>query len=147
MKTLTLTLLAFCGSLFAQQERIIVIPEKTEKPVPLFFSATADITATANDKETTSVQNISFRIHQGIPETLTLGLSGAGEITSVTGEDLRDWSVRIANDGSRFLDVQPNIIDPKNPPKRHHRNYRRLRPALVPFASASQRHVSLRLPL
>lgn len=114
---LLLTFLTLTSFIFAQEERIIVVPEKVEKPVPLFFSATADITATASITETLSTQNISFTIHQGIPETLTLGLSGAGEITSVTGNGLRDWSVRIANDGSRFLDIRPNIIDPKNSPK------------------------------
>ena len=100
---LLLTLLTLTSFIFAQEERIIVMPEKVEKPAPLFFSASADITATASTKETTSTQNISFTIHQGNPETLSLGLSGAGEITSVTGNGLRDWSVRIANDGSRFL--------------------------------------------
>ncbi|MES2982524.1 MAG: hypothetical protein V4727_09445, partial [Verrucomicrobiota bacterium] len=114
---LILTLLTLTTFAFAQEERIIVVPEKIEKPVPLFFSATAEIIATASIKETLSTQNINFTIHQGIPETLTLGLSGAGDITSVTGDGLRDWSVRIANDGTRFLDVRPNIIDPKNPPK------------------------------
>lgn len=114
---LLLTLLALTTFLSAQEERIIVVPEKIDKPAPLFFSATAEISATASIKETTSTQNITFTIHQGNPETLTLGLSGAGEITSVTGDGLRDWSVRIANDGSRFLDIRPNIIDPKNPPK------------------------------
>ncbi len=117
MKNLALTLLALTTFLSAQQERIIVVPDKIEKPVPLFFSATAEISATASTKETLSTQNISFTIHQGIPETLTLGLSGAGEITSVTGDSLRDWSVRIAKDGSRFLDVRPIIADPKNSPK------------------------------
>lgn len=114
---LLLILLTLTSFIFAQEERIIVMPEKVEKPAPLFFSATAEISATASTKETTSTQNISFTIHQGVPETLTLGLSGAGEITSVTGNGLRDWSVRIANDGSRFLDIRPNIADPKSPPK------------------------------
>ncbi len=114
---LLLTLLTLTTFAFSQQERIIIVPDKVEKPVPLFFSATAEISATASVKETLSTQNISFTIHQGIPETLTLGLSGLGEITSVTGDGLRDWSVRIAKDGSRFLDVRPTIADEKNPPK------------------------------
>ncbi len=114
---LLLTLLTLTTFAFSQQERIIVVPEKVEKPVPLFFSATAEISATASVKETTSTQIISFTIHQGIAETLTLGLSGAGDITSLTGDGLRDWSIRIAKDGSRFLDVRPTIADEKNPPK------------------------------
>jgi hypothetical protein len=114
---LLITLLTLTSFVFAQQDRLIVLPEKTEKPAPLFFSASADISATATTTETTSTQSITYTIHQGIPEVLTLGLSGAGEITSVTGNELKDWSVRIAKDGSRFLDVRPNIADPKNSPK------------------------------
>jgi hypothetical protein len=116
MKTLLLVL-TLLTTIFAQEERILVIPEKAEKPAPLFFSAAANISATASLTETTSVQTITYSIHQGIPETLTLGLSGSGEITSLTGDGLRDWSVRIAADGSRFLDVRPLIADEKNPPK------------------------------
>jgi hypothetical protein len=116
MKTLLLAL-TLLTTIFAQEERILIIPEKVEKPAPLFFSATANISATASVKEVTSTQTITYTIHQGIPETLTLGLSGSGEITTLTGDGLRDWSVRIAADGSRFLDVRPLIPDEKNPPK------------------------------
>jgi hypothetical protein len=116
MKTIAL-LLALSSALFAQEERIVLIPEKVEKPVPLFFSAAATITATASLTETTSTQNITFTVIQGIPETLTLPLSGRGLIDSVTGNGLRDWAIRIAEDGSRFLDVRPVIADEKNPPK------------------------------
>lgn len=115
MKTIAL-LLAFTASLFAQEERIVIIPENNDKPAPLFFSATANITATASLTETTSTQNITYTIHQGIPETLTLSLNGSGEILSVTGDGLRDWSVRVAENGSRFLDVRPLVADEKNPP-------------------------------
>ena len=115
MKTL-LYLLTLCTA-FAQSDRIILVPEKLEKPAPLFFSAAAEISATASTTETISTQRITYTIVQGIPETLSLSLSGLGEISSVTGEGLRDWSVRVAEDGSRFLDVRPLIADEKNPPK------------------------------
>ena len=116
MKTL-LILLTLSFQAAAQQDRIILIPEKTEKPVPLFFSAAADISAIASTTETTSTQKITYTILQGIPETLSLSLSGSGEVTSVTGKNLRDWSVRVAENGSRFLDFRPLIPDVKNPPK------------------------------
>ena len=116
MKPIAL-LLALAASLVAQENRIVLIPEKVEKPVPLFFSAAATVNATASLTETTSTQEITFTIHQGIPETLTLSLSGPGEILSVTGNGLRDWAIRSAENGARFLDVRPVIADEKNPPK------------------------------
>ncbi|MDE0835194.1 MAG: hypothetical protein OSA84_02450 [Akkermansiaceae bacterium] len=102
-----LILLALASALFAQQERIILVPEKTQTPPPLFFSATADVKAHATLERVTSNQDITFTIVQGKPETLSLSLSGDGEIVSVTGDNLRDWAIRVAKDGSRFLDIRP----------------------------------------
>ncbi|MDP4996932.1 MAG: hypothetical protein NWQ16_11995 [Akkermansiaceae bacterium] len=116
MKTFLLALTLLLPT-FAQEDRIVLIPEKTEKPAPLFFSATASVTATASTTKVSSVQDIIFKIHQGIPETLTLPLTGSGTVEQVTGEGLLDWSVRVAENGSRFLDVRPVISDKKNLPK------------------------------
>ncbi|MBC8127859.1 MAG: hypothetical protein H8M99_12030 [Gloeobacteraceae cyanobacterium ES-bin-144] len=89
-------------------ERIVLVPlGKAPKEVPLFFSASVDVKTQVGLEAVTSEQKIQYRIHQGKPETLTLGLSGAGEVLSVTGQGLRDWSVRVADDGARFLDVRP----------------------------------------
>ena len=89
-------------------ERVILVPfAKAPKEAPLFFSATAEVKIQVGLEDVTSEQEIDFKIHQGKAETLTLGLNGAGEVVSVTGEGLRDWSVRVAEDGSRFLDVRP----------------------------------------
>ena len=101
---------------FAQEpdERVILVPlAKAPKEAPLFFSATADVKIQVGMEEVTSEQEIDFKIHQGKSETLTLGLNGAGEVISATGEGLRDWSVRIAEDGTRFLDVRPVALDRK----------------------------------
>jgi hypothetical protein len=101
---------------FAQEpdERVILVPlAKAPKEAPLFFSATADVKIQVGLEAVTSEQEIDFKIHQGKPETLTLGLNGTGEVVSVTGEGLRDWSVRVAEDGSRFLDVRPVANDIK----------------------------------
>ena len=116
MKTLLL-ILALAFPAIAQQDRIILVPEKSEKPASLFFSASAEITATASTTETTSTQKITYTILQGLPETLSLSLSGSGEVTSVTGKNLRDWSVRVAENGNRFLDIRPLIPDEKKPLK------------------------------
>ena len=107
MSTLLIALATFT---FAQEadERVVLVPlGKAPKEVPLFFSATADVKAQVGLSSVTSQQQIDFKIHQGKPETLTLALIGEGEVVSVSGESLRDWSVRVAEDGSRFLDVRP----------------------------------------
>ncbi|MEY3895761.1 MAG: hypothetical protein RLZZ214_1281, partial [Verrucomicrobiota bacterium] len=99
---------------FAQEpdDRVILVPlAKAPKEAPLFFSATADVKIQVGMEEVISEQELDFKIHQGKPETLTLGLNGSGEVISVTGEGLRDWSVRVAEDGSRFLDVRPFAAD------------------------------------
>lgn len=114
MKTLFTLLLVITGVCLAQEpsDRVVILPiEKAPKEAPLFFSATAEVDARANLSEITGEQRLAYHIHQGKPETLTLGLSGAGDVLSVTGEGLRDWSVRVAEDGSRFLDVRPTLTE------------------------------------
>ncbi|GAA5116097.1 hypothetical protein JIN84_19530 [Luteolibacter yonseiensis] len=91
------------------------LPTTAPKPVPLFFSVAAEVKAQAGPETITSEQRIDFKIHQGKAETLTLALSGNGEVASVTGDGLRDWSVRVEGDGARFLDLRP-VIDTENPP-------------------------------
>ncbi len=111
-----LVLMAFAALTFAQEteERVVLVPlGKAPKEAPLFFSASAEVTANVGLESVTSRQQLDFKIHQGKPETLTLSLSGAGEVTSVSGAGLRDWAVRVAEDGSRFLDVRPVVEEGK----------------------------------
>lgn len=97
-------------------ERMVLVPwSKAPKEAPLFFSASADVIARVGLETVTSEQKITFRIHQGKAETLTLALNGAGEITEVTGAGLSDWSVRVNENSERFLDVRPALVDGKFP--------------------------------
>jgi hypothetical protein len=108
--------LAWVGQVPAQEadERVVLVPwTKVAKEAPLFFSATAEVNARAGLETVTSEQKIQFRIHQGKPETLTLALNGTGEITEVTGAGLRDWSLRVAENGARFLDIRPALVEAK----------------------------------
>jgi len=117
MKTL-LALILTTLLLPAQEtdDRVVLVPwTKAQKEAPLFFSAVAEVNAQVNLEEVTSEQKISFRIHQGKAETLTLALSGPGEITEVTGAGLRDWSLRVGENGARFLDVRPAMVESKFP--------------------------------
>ena len=118
MKTTCLFIMLLASSLPAQEadERMILVPwAKAPKEAPLFFSATAEVNAQVALETVTSEQKIKFRIHQGKAETLTLGLGGAGEVMEVSGAGLRDWSVRVAENGARFLDVRPALVEAKFP--------------------------------
>ena len=121
MKTLTYLILLLMASILHAQdsgERVVLVPwTKAPAEVPVFFSATAEVNAVAGLDAVTSEQKITYRIHQGKPATLTLGLSGAGEVTEVSGPALRDWSVRVAENGARFLDVRPAETEGKFPPE------------------------------
>ncbi len=117
MKTRLFTLLAaLLASAAAQDDaKVIVIPPDREPPPPpLMFAASVDARLHATLDEVRGTSGITFRIHQGRPETLSLPLSGEGEVTGVAGEGIRDWAVRRDASGTRFLDVRPDV--PENPP-------------------------------
>lgn len=117
MKTLSALLLATL-LLPAQEteERVVLVPwTKAPKEAPLFFSATAEVAARAALDQLTGEQKIRFHIHQGKAETLTLALNGPGEVTEVAGAGLRDWSLRVAENGVRFLDIRPAMVEAKFP--------------------------------
>ena len=90
----------------AEGGRIVVEVEGPEPEVPLFFSATADHVINLDAEEIVTGIQLNLRVVQGKPEVFTLGLSGDGEIVTVTGAGLRDWAVR-QESGMRFLDLRP----------------------------------------
>lgn len=77
---------------------------------PLFFSLTAENTTWLGRPDIDSEIKLAIRIVQGRPELITLGLAGSGEVVEVTGEGLRDWSVRKAGE-KRFLDLRPTLTE------------------------------------
>ncbi|MCX6864915.1 MAG: hypothetical protein NTV46_01610, partial [Verrucomicrobia bacterium] len=95
--------------------RCLIPWTKAPQEAPVFFSAAAEVIAQVGLETVTSEQKISFKVHQGKVATLTLGLSGVGEVSEVTGAGLRDWSVRVAENGVRFLDVRTLEEEGKNP--------------------------------
>jgi hypothetical protein len=118
MKTILSCLILTALMLSAQEsdERVMLIPwTKATREAPLFFSATAEVNAAVGFDHVTTEQTIRFHVHQGKAETFTLALTGAGEVTEVTGAGLRDWSVRVAEGGNRFLDLRPVTADGKLP--------------------------------
>lgn len=98
----------------AQDEKIVLVPVDREKPVPLFFSAQTDTVIKAGIDKVEETITAKLRVHQGRPEVLSIGLTGVGEITGVTGAGLKTWTVRREADGTRFLDLKPELpTDPK----------------------------------
>lgn len=97
------------GLAIGQAERILVIPSEEKKPAPLFFSTDAEVSVRAGMERSEGTFSLVVKIHQGRPETLSVGLTGEGEVVSVTGDGLRSWAVRREEGGMRFLDLQPAL--------------------------------------
>ncbi|BCU76186.1 hypothetical protein [Luteolibacter sp. LG18] len=116
MKAIALILTLLLAIAAAQDEArvdvgdgVALVPvEKIQKPAPLFFSAAATATTRIGLDSADSRFELTFKILQGKAETLSLALQGKGEVTAVTGEHLKDWSVRTEADGSRHLDLHPD---------------------------------------
>lgn len=117
MKIIACLTLLFAPLGLCQEAKVplVLMPwQPTPKEAPLFFSATAAVTARVGLADVTSEQQLGFHVLQGRPEVLTLGLSGAGEIVGVTGDGLRDWSLRVDASGARFLDLRPALPEDKD---------------------------------
>lgn len=120
MKAITLlALLLLAPFLHAQEdERVVLVHlEKPPKEAPLFFSAAVEVAAKVGLTDITLVQEIAYKIHQGKAETLSLALRGPGEVVSVAGDGVKDWSVRETGEGLRFLDVRPVPTEGEEPLK------------------------------
>jgi len=89
---------------------VAVLPvDRVRQQAPLFFSVTADTTVTAQERRVDEEVRLKVRVLQGRAETITVGLSGEGEVTGVDGSELVSWAVRRESDGSRFLDLKPKL--------------------------------------
>jgi hypothetical protein len=90
--------------------RILVEAKGVPAPVPLFFTAAVDESVRLGTDEIAGEMRLRLHVVQGRPEALSLGLSGDGDVTEVSGAGLRDWSVRQAS-GKRLLDIRPSLSD------------------------------------
>lgn len=94
--------------------RLIIETPPAPPPATVYFSASADQQVTVGQAEIVGEIRLKLHLVQGLPDTLTLGLSGDGDILSVTGPRLLDWSVRQGassgpTSGQRFLDLRPAL--------------------------------------
>ncbi len=116
MNPILLTLLAVAAQAIPPDGLLIIESEKVTPAPPLFFTASAEATTHLDATAVTTEIATTLRVLQGTPEILTLGLDGTGEVTSVSGPGLRDWSVRHA-DGHRYLDLRPTLADDQPTPE------------------------------
>ncbi|GAA5484469.1 hypothetical protein [Haloferula sargassicola] len=103
---------AMVGTVAAQQlgNGLAVVPVDRVKPeVPVFYTVDGDTTAAVSEGRAEVTMQLGAHLLQGRPETITVGLSGEGKVTEVTGPELVSWAVRTESDGSRFLDLKPRL--------------------------------------
>ena len=86
--------------------RTLVLESRTPPPPPpVFYSAKAIANATVGRQKIDQNVMLEIKVVQGIPETLSFGLIGNGQVTNVTGDGIASWSVRQSGN-ERFLDLQ-----------------------------------------
>src|SRR4051812_30976922 len=85
--------------------RIVIEGFQTGAPEreKLLYSTTLNHVVQITPEKQTHTINATFEILQGEPRELALTMGGDGEIKSVIGEMLQDWSVRQETNGTRAL--------------------------------------------
>lgn len=96
-------------SLTPDTGRLVVEVQGLPAPAPLFFSANVDQSVLVGAAAMNGTLRVKLRVMQGRPETLTLGLSGDGDVIDVSGKNVRDWAVRRDERGRRFLDLRTGL--------------------------------------
>ncbi|MEZ5277308.1 MAG: hypothetical protein R3F07_13075 [Opitutaceae bacterium] len=87
--------------------RLVIKVEDARPEVPVFFSAVCDHRISIGLDAIAGEIDVRLKVVQGRPEVMSLGLSGDGEVFSVSGGGLLSWAVRELTDGRRFLDLHP----------------------------------------
>lgn len=97
--------------------RILIEAHGVRPKAPLFFSAAAESVIDIGAGSVAGEMKLRIHVVQGKPEVLTLGLTGEGEVVSVSGEGLKDWAVREGSGGNRFLDLHPVLPEGSEGPR------------------------------
>src|SRR5438876_12007307 len=78
-----------------------------EQEPKLIYSLQSQTAIEIEPTNLTQTCEFHTRIFQGKLKELTLAMHGDGEVTQVTGPNLKDWSVRVGVQGKRFLVIRP----------------------------------------
>ncbi len=90
-------------------------PSTSEQEAKLIYSVRTQTKTQVEPKAITQTCEFKTSVIQGRLKELPLAMWGAGEVTKVTGEHLRDWSIRVVAPDRRFLVLRP-IEFPTNAP-------------------------------
>ena len=87
--------------------RIVIVEAGSDLPKPPDFYAANSVARVqvGTDRIEQQIQ-LGIRIIQGDCETVSFGLNGDGQVTSVVGDKVVSWSIRIEGE-KRFLDIHP----------------------------------------
>ncbi|MBK1884434.1 hypothetical protein JIN85_18605 [Luteolibacter pohnpeiensis] len=95
---------------------VVVLPVNDyNAPLPSFYGVRSTTEVRAEKNVVVGKHRVEFKIFQGNPEILEIGLGGDGEIDKVEGAWINDWSVRTNADGARFLSIRPKELDLRQP--------------------------------
>ncbi|MFG0254596.1 MAG: hypothetical protein ACF787_05800, partial [Rhodopirellula sp. JB053] len=85
---------------------VIVIEALGDTPEPqLLHTGSAEATVRVGEKEITQSIELTVKVVQGKPGTVSYGLRGNGRVVSVKSDELLSWSVRQTG-GERLLDLR-----------------------------------------
>lgn len=100
---------------FILQGRVKGQPAEDQEP-KLIYTVQSQGKIQVEPKLITQTCDLKVRVAQGKLKELPIALRGDGEIFQVTGEQLRDWSVRVNASGKRFLVIRPAELPTNAPP-------------------------------
>jgi hypothetical protein len=86
----------------------ITVEARGHLPEPtVFYTASAIATAHVSPERIEQSIQLTIKVIQGKPKSLSVGLNGDDEVTAIEGANLQSWSVR-REKTQRFLDLQLN---------------------------------------
>ncbi|MEE2936660.1 MAG: hypothetical protein VYA84_11765, partial [Planctomycetota bacterium] len=84
----------------------IVVEARGKLPEPaVFYTATANTTATINTTQIDQVVQLKVKVIQGKAKTLSFGIHGSGQVIKADSKNLQSWAVRQVGQ-KRFLDLE-----------------------------------------
>jgi hypothetical protein len=109
-----LTNLAINGGIQDGKARLILeanLRGGGDPTAPALYATALDHAITVSAQRIQHSATATFDLLQGQPDEVLLTLAGPGDIESVTGPDLLDWSVRRETNGLRSLVLRPRKSD------------------------------------
>ena len=104
------------GHMNDSQARLVIeahLKGLQEQPAQPIFATVLEDSIHASLEKLSQSFRLQIDVVQGAPKEIALVLSGDGEIRQVTGDGLKDWSIRRAAGGVRYLVLHPQMVEPR----------------------------------